>query len=229
MHDPMVLAWEVVVPFPKRVAWRERSGTKRWGITVDRCTNAENLGERVYPWWRLKGRHLWIGGRCYGMRRVADIWHVDPSGHDAFDRCPRTSRWKWHVNHWEITWFFNRSLKRSLLERCELCGRRYPWNYAPIAHQWDTPATRWRDGIVRRSYHHECSNLVQARITIGTDERLIRNLFAGFRTVSDLGEEELLARMTDPKARGLDFGDAYRLTRLLGYERDDDYRLVKKP
>jgi hypothetical protein len=41
-------------------------------------------------------------------------------------------------------------------------------------------------------------------------------------------ETEALTWLTNPKTRSMEFGDAYRLQGILGYERDDDYKLVKK-
>lgn len=134
--------------------------------------------------------------------------------------------WKWHVWHWHIQIHFTQKLKRWLFERCVECGRGYSWGYAPISHQWDGPGPRWRPHRV--NYHHECSSLVSTRQTISQDERLISALFAAYRTVADLGEAEALALLTDPKGRAMEFLDAYRLTHLLGYERDDNYDLVQK-
>lgn len=134
--------------------------------------------------------------------------------------------WKWHVHHWHIQVHLQQKVRRFLLERCEECGRRFPWGYAPVSHQWDSPGSRWRDGITKRAYHHECSSLVVSRQTRGTDERLIRSLFAAFRLATDESEPDLLGRLTDPKLRSMEFGDAFRLTRLLGYDRNDAYELV---
>lgn len=227
MHDPMVVAFQIPSPIPHRVKWREHGG-KRWGFDVSRRTNAENLGELTYRWWRLKGYTLRLAGRAYQLGRIATIWHVEPNEHDAFEVCGRDSHWRWHVHHWRIQVHLEQCVRRFLLERCELCGRRYPWGYAPVAHSWDSPRTRWRDGVVRSAYHHECSTAVTQKQTIATDERLIAALFAAYRVSHDLDEPEALTRLTDPTKRAMAFGDAYRLVRILGYERDDGYRLVKR-
>lgn len=240
MHDPLVVAFEVAVPIPTRKRWRDaRPGERRWTLGRSRRTNPENLGEPVYPWWRLKGYEPRVAGRAFALRRIATIWHVEPGGRDAFEVCKNRRqksdgtwtyhrRWAWHVHHWHVQVHLEQALRRFLLERCELCGRRYPWGYAPISHQWDSLGSRWRDGVVRRAYHHECSSLVSARQRTATDERLIRALFAAFRVATDEREEQLLERLTGARSRAMEFGDAYRLTRLLGYERGDGYELVRK-
>lgn len=266
MHDPMVVAFEIPAPLPKRNKWRERQDASRWTFGRRRRTNEANLGEPVYHWWRPAGWEPRIAGRCYGLRSFVTVWHVEPKGHDSGTICKHhrkigtvspwklrlspwlhlhkqrdipedpaagrawisDSAWKWHFWHWHLQVIPTQNLKRFLFERCAECGRGYPWSYSPIAHQWDGPRTRWFR-INRRNYHHECSGLVRQRHTISTDERLIGALFAAFRAQRDLSEVEALALLTDPKGRAMEFGDAYRLTRILGYERDDNYELRRVP
>ena len=224
MHDPMVVAHEIPSPIPERVRWRERGG-KRWGFDVARRTNAEDLGQRTYRWWRLRGYTLRLGGRAYGLRTAFTIWHVEPKGRDAFTVCKRGSRWKWHVHHWRVQVHYEQRLRRFLLERCEKCGRRFPWGYAPVSHSWSTPKSRWRDGVVRRSYHHECSSVGSYERMVEQDKDLIRHLIAAMRVEADCSEAEMVDRITG-HGSPLDFHLRYRLTGMLGYERDDKYRLV---
>lgn len=88
MHDPMVVAHEIPFPLPRRVKWRESHYKgRRWGFTRSRRTNAENLGEPVYRWWRPKGWTFALGGRVYGLRHLATIWHVEPKGRDSGEVC----------------------------------------------------------------------------------------------------------------------------------------------
>lgn len=194
MHDPMTVAFSIPSPIPRRKRWRDAKDGKTC-IKVRRRTNEENLGERVYPWWRLRGYELWVRGRSIGLNEAVCVWHVEPGDRDSGEVCKhrhkvadihpllrRTplvtkTRWKdqngdewaytrfwlWHVRHWRVQIRLLGKLQRFLLERCEGCGRRYPWGYAPISHQWDSPRTRWRDGVVRRSFHHECSSLEHYR------------------------------------------------------------------
>lgn len=56
---------------------------------------------------------------------------------------------------WSITVHPLRSLRRWLLTRCERCGKRFRWNYAPISPSWDSPKPKFLRGS-KGLYHHEC-------------------------------------------------------------------------
>jgi hypothetical protein len=243
MHDPMVVAWEVPLFIPKRERWRDKHyNGRRWGFSRKRFTNPEHLGKPIYRWWRPAGWTFALAGRVIGWRRLATIWHVEPGGHDSGEVCRHLHRWqddddkwhskplrawRWHVWHWHIQIPFLQGTRARLFDRCALCGRKGRPN---ISHQWDGKHVGWRKWRSREGlYHRECSELLSRRRTIETDETLIRHLFAGLELTFDVSEAEMLARLTDPKSRGLEFHEAYRLTKLLGYERDESYRLVKKP
>lgn len=222
MHDPMVVAFEVPSLVPRRDRWHEKRHPKRWGFDIQRRTKAENLGERVYPWWRLHGRTLRFAGRAYRMRTAITVWHVEPGGHDAFDICKHGSRWKLHVWHWHLQFHYEQRLRRFLLERCERCGRRYPWGYAPVSHQWDSPRTRWRDGVVKRAYHHECSSLVTRERNADEDAATIRQLFAMARVWADASEEEMIRRLYAIPDTELSFHRRSRLLNTLGWKYDTE-------
>lgn len=243
MHDPMVVAFEIRRPWPTRRPRRVREGSPRWELKVYRKHGSDHVGWNPRRWWnpRCWSPFQVAFGRQWYFPSLITVWHVEPKGHDSGTICKHSrrwqdpdgtwqyqslSRWRWHFWHWHIQVALLGKMKRSLFERCIECGRRYPWGYAPVSHQWDGPGARWFR-VQRLNYHHECSSLVSARHTISLDERLIGTLFAAYRTLSDLTEPEALARLTDPKMRSMEFGDAYRLTRILGYERNDDYDLVR--
>lgn len=141
--------------------------------------------------------------------------------------------WKWHVHHWHIQIHLNQRLKRFLLERCEECGRRYPWSYAPISHQWDGPRTTWRGGVVHRAYHHECSSLVQLRRTKAEDEDTLKALFHAYQFLTERDEEQAvndLFKMLEGGPNGWTDGwrRARRVAHILGYDmREADARYVK--
>lgn len=227
MHDPRVVAHEIAV-VPCRVRWRDaKPGQPRWTLGRVLRTNEANHGEPCYPWWRPKGYRPRIAGRALGLRTAFTIWHVEPHGRDAFEVCKHASRWRWHVHHWHIQWHYEQRLRRFLLERCERCGHRFPWGYAPVSHSWASPRSRWRDGVVKRAYHQECSALMRREQTARYDEETIRALVAYLRAVKDCSEQEIVEELTGSHATWAEFHVTYRLQRLLGYERDHGYRLVK--
>lgn len=236
MHDPMVVAWEVPLPIPRRVSYRDHYVKKPTGIWRKRRTNPENLGDPVYPWYRLEGYQGAVGGKALGLYRVATIWHVEPNGHDSGEVCkhwedgkPKRA-WKWHVHHWHLQIHPLQKARRYIFERCELCGRRYPWGYVPISHQWD----RQRDGhwwnITAGAYHHECSSLVTLRLQRGLDEDAIRALAALGRLLEDKTEDDWVNdHLWRGGAGGFDCNVRQRIYVALGYEYDDtEDRLVKK-
>jgi hypothetical protein len=162
----------------------------------------------------------------FRLYKLGTIWHVEPGGRDAFTVCNRTSQWKWHVHHWRVQVFPLQKLRATLFNRCELCGRRGRPN---VSHQWHTESVGWRFWRTPKGlYHAECSSLIHERRATESSETLIRHLFAAYRVHVDMSERDLLDALTHAKARGLSFHESHRLTRVLGYERDDDYVLVKK-
>lgn len=219
MHDPMVVAFDIPRPWPQ----------------ARRKTRPDGARLRLRPFrrhrWDLRpaafSKFWQVGDYELYWTSAITVWHVEPNGHDALTVCERRGRWKWHVHHWRIQVAIEQRLRRFLFERCELCGRRYPWGYAPVSHQWDAPRSRWFK-VEPHAYHHECSSLVSLRRERERDEQLIRHLLAEVRVRADESEAEVLARLTDPKNRSMDFNLSYRLTRLMGYERDDNYELVKR-
>lgn len=134
MHDPMVVAWEVPLPLPKRERWKDaKDGQKRWTFGRWRRTNPENLGEPVYPWYRPKAWQPRVFGRAFGMYTFATVWHVEPDGHDSGDICKHwidgkhSNAWRWHIHHWSIRIHPYLRIKRWLRDRCGECGRRFFW------------------------------------------------------------------------------------------------------
>lgn len=163
MHDPDVVAITIPSPLPRRKRYRDaREGERRWTLGVRRRTNAENLGERVYPWWRLAGYEPRLAGRAFGLNSAITIWHHEPGGRDAFTVCKHG--WKWHVRHWRVQVHLVQQLRRRFFVRCDECKRRFPWTYGAIGVGWDDP----------RILHRECHgyrSLLRAR---ETDEQIIR-------------------------------------------------------
>lgn len=232
MHDPMVVAFEIRRPWPTRSSIPAKEGMPRFEW------------KRHGPWWKPGAWSCFMVafGRQWYWPSLITIWHVEPNGHDSGEICKHYERWpdgcggweskvlrgwRWHIWHWHVQIAPVQKLKRYLFERCIECGRRYPWGYAPVSHSWDGPSARWFR-VGRVNYHHECSGLVSLRGTRDRDETLIKHLFAAYRLGADLDEAEALARLTDARARTLEFHESYRLQGILGYERDDAYNLVRK-
>jgi hypothetical protein len=220
MHDPMVVAFDIHRPWPSHPL---RKPT------------------RPVPRWKLSFPFMYVAGREWYFPSLITIWHVEPGGRDSGEVCkhhtstqdPETgkwthhysTRWKWHVWHWKIQVSPLQSLRAFLFDRCETCGRKGRPNHGYMS---GTRSLGWwkfksRGGL----YHSECMDLNHTRQTIAKDEALIRHLFAAYRLSLDLSEADALARLTDPRARGLEFAESYRLTGLLGFKRTEGYQLVK--
>lgn len=271
MHDPMVVAHEIPFPLPRRIKWREAHYKgRRWGFTRVRGTGPDNKGKPVYHWWRPTAWTFALGGRVYGLRHLATIWHVEPKGHDSGDVCrhyvrstdarpsawrvrlspflkahqrrnipsdPAAGRawisdsaWKWHVHHWRIQIPWLQAIRSRLFDRCTECGRKGRPN---VSHSWEGKRLGWwkfksREGL----YHMECSNLVQIRRQREEDEATICELFAAFRVLTDMDEEEAVNRLFKVFQSSGDWTAGWRRGRrvasLLGYDmRESDARYVK--
>lgn len=175
MHDPMVVAFEIRNPIPRRVRWKDRRpGAKRWTLGRRRYVNAEHLGEAIYHWWLPRAWEPRIAGRAFGTRSFITVWHVEPGGHDSGDVCPHYTRWqdedgrfhskplnawRWHVHHWRIQVAPLQDLRRRLFQRCAWCGgRSTKKNCVNHSLSWDGPKAKhfWRShpGV----YHGGCSS-----------------------------------------------------------------------
>jgi hypothetical protein len=231
MHDPMVVAFEIRRPWPQKSSVGGRS-SKRWEVKI-----------RGGKWWRPGAWSPFVRafGRSWYFPAMVTVWHVEPGGRDSGEVCkhwvdgkPKRS-WRWHVHHWKIQVALVQKLHRKLFERCQECGRGYPWGYAPISHQWDRtkPKHWWK--IDRGAYHHECSSLVTLRRTVETDVDAFRELVSMARLFEDVSEDEWVNRYLwgAPVRRGPGSNDDFAMRRrvwlALGYEYDDAAgRLVKK-
>jgi len=217
MHDPMVVAMDIPRPWPKRQQklstgpqWQARYGWAKW------------YDLRPSSFMRFST----LAGRRYYWPSTVTIWHVEPDERDALTVC-HGKHWKSHVHHWKIQVHLLGRIKRFLFERCQECGRRFPYGYAPVSHQWDEPSAPWFK-VTRRAYHHECSALVSARRTQSMDEVIVKGLVETLATNTGLEEPALVASLTDVNNQAWEFAHAYRFQRLMGYERDGDYNLRKK-
>src|SRR5262245_9903415 len=135
MHDPLVVAFDVVLPIPVR---RWPSLGKRWSLSLARRTNPENLGQLVYAWWRPTGVECVMAGNKIGLYPFATIWHKEPRGADSGTYCKHydgdrsLSAWRWHVHHWMIQVHPWQAVRRWLFDRCCVCGFRFRWRTCPV-------------------------------------------------------------------------------------------------
>ena len=124
MHDPSFLAYTIPAPWLRFDKWK-RKDAPNWGVIVRRRTNAENLGERVYPWYRPVGYDVFVAGRHVRSTTLIEIWHDEPGGGDMRTVCkeihPRGIRWAWkHRAHlrWKLsgraTWTENWRAERQV-------------------------------------------------------------------------------------------------------------------
>lgn len=219
MHDPMAVAHEILRPWPTLRRPRKVTQGKRW---------------------KLRGHFPRAFGYEFYRPAMVTIWHVEPKGRDSGEVCKHyirsqnddgtwtattITRWKWHVHHWHIQLPMLQEVRARLFDRCEECGRKGRPN---VSHQWDGPGVGWRKWQSRRGlYHSQCSSLIQFRRSTETDAEIIRHLFAAYRLAVDLSDTEALSKLTDPRTRGLEFLAAQRLTRAVGFNRNDNYDLVR--
>jgi hypothetical protein len=152
MHDPMVVAWDIRRPVPKR-ATGGGPQAKRWKIDGS--------------FWTVAGVRLYFPS-------LITVWHVEPDGRDSGEVCKHYRReqaedgtwsttflhgWKWHVHHWKIQVSPLQNLRRWLLTRCAWCGGRSRKRDAVnTSHSWDGPRGRWWRGEPGL-FHGDCSTV----------------------------------------------------------------------
>ena len=148
MHDPSFLALELRAPIPMYSRWKTRMRREhpRSYRFVSRRTNADNLGERTYPWWQLQGYTPRLGRWVFEFPTIIEVWHDEPGDADMGEVCnyrirhERPIRWLWeHRAHlrWKVIPYIR--VRRWLFDRCEDCGRRFRWREARFGTGWDAP------------------------------------------------------------------------------------------
>lgn len=141
MHDPKVVAFEIRRPWPQRSSLHSKTKT-RWKIGWS-------------AFWTVAGVELYWPG-------LITVWHVDPSGYDSFQDCPRSSRWQWHVHHWWIQVHPLQHFRRWALTRCEWCnGRSRKGDLVNHSMQWHREKSPWWKGE-RELFHEDCSGIYSA-------------------------------------------------------------------
>ena len=166
MHDPKHVVYEVRLPIPVRKKWRDaKHGEPRWTLGISRRTNAENVGERVYPWWNPKGYSPRVAGRAFESMRLVTIWHDEPGGADSGTVCSYAAA-KHHPKHWTLQWHHWQKIRRTLFTRCEWCGGpSRTGDRVNISHQWYSPRPEHFWQSPRGVYHDDCSSIDRAHKT----------------------------------------------------------------
>lgn len=199
MHDPLVVAFDIKLPWPRRTSWPPRKD-RSWHLATRRRPapgsplEAETIatGRDPFPWWRPRGWDwdVTISGHHYRFPTLVTIWHAEPNGHDSGEICKHFDRvqdgngrwqykirhgWRWHIHHWRLQVHALQTLRRRLLTRCEWCGgpsrRRDVVN---CSHQWDSPRVSWWKGEPGL-FHADCSSIASAHATCVCDEPICAN------------------------------------------------------
>lgn len=132
MHDPMVVAFEIRRPWPKRVNW---TGTRWYWPSI------------ITVWHREPGGHD-AGEVCKHYIRT-------PLG-DGQWTTKHLHGWKWHVHHWRLQVKPFQDLRRWALTRCAWCnGRHTKLDPVNNSTSWDGPRGKWWQGEPGL-YHRHC-------------------------------------------------------------------------
>lgn len=195
MHDPLVVAFEIRRPWPRRAKTHDsKFGQPRWKIRFHHdCSKydcvKEHEGQKFFPWWKPSSYcSFWtLAGRGFYWPSMITIWHREPNNYDAGEICKHYTRtdqpdgsikirtrrnWKWHVHHWHIQISPLQELRRKLLTRCTWCGGpSRKGNVVNVSHQWDKKRQPWWKGE-QGLFHRDCSMYQNARHQCLCDEPL---------------------------------------------------------
>jgi hypothetical protein len=197
MHDPMVVAHEVLRPWPQvhGLGSRGNDGV-RWKMRHYHdcgswCADDPPHHAGSFPWYKISSySRFWrVAGRELYWPALIVIWHVEPGGRDALSICQRryshngqwklSQGWRWHVNHWHLQFPPLQHLRRYLLTRCEWCGgRSRKGDYVNVSHQWYGPTSHWWKGEPGL-YHDDCSSVQHAHSKCFCDDALLDHVDYG--------------------------------------------------
>jgi hypothetical protein len=199
VHDPMVVAFEIRRPWPRRSKIHDaKPGRRRWVIRYHHdCTRygceEKHAGQRFFPWWRPSSySSTWVlAGKGWYWPALITVWHVEPGGRDSGEVCRHhvceqqpdgtyktraVNGWRWHVHHWRIKVSPLQELRRALLTRCEWCGGPSRKNdRVNVSHQWhgENRGPWWRGA--RGLYHHDCSSYEHAHRSCACDDPIVEH------------------------------------------------------
>ncbi|MFD5089338.1 hypothetical protein ACFWMR_01960 [Amycolatopsis thailandensis] len=161
MHDPLVVAFEIRRPWPRRSP----------SYDDDRSRD----GRR----WRISRGAFWtLAGRGWYFPSIITVWHREPGGRDSGEVCKHyrhierpdgrtiktTRTWRWHLHHWRIQILPLQTFRRWALTRCAWCGgRSRKGDRVDVSHQWDGRRGPWWRGELGL-YHSGCSSVERAHM-----------------------------------------------------------------
>lgn len=126
--------------------------------------------ERASFWHRNRGLSprqiaaFLFGASFPGDRDDSFAWHRDEDERVAQIIARQYLRlvrpwWRhprWHIHHWRFQVVPWQTLRRWLFSRCQGCGKRFRWGYAPLSTSWDpAPPKAFRSET--HVYHFECN------------------------------------------------------------------------
>lgn len=194
MHDPMVVAFDIPRPWPRRERSHDaKPGQPRWRIRLHRYCG-DDCGEQhrgnPFPWWKPDSySKFWVlAGRGWYWPEMITVWHCEPGGHDSGTVCrhyrheqlpdgtyrtERLTSWRWHIHHWRLRFPPLQALRRKLLTRCTWCGGRSRRGDQVNVRSGSTPRGPWWRGE-RGLYHVDCSSVEHAHKSCACDKPLVQ-------------------------------------------------------
>jgi len=174
MYDPMTVAFEIKMPWPRKTTGM--NGYKYYPplVTIWHVDPERRGDDDSCDWWgshrKLNAKEKAIVEQMWVMESTLDNrpFYPDHRAHKDFQELKRLVRewqrrprfrWRprWHFWHWKIQIPVVQDLKRWLWSRCKKCGKGFPWGYAPCSDSWNAPGPRWFRGE-RDVYHHNCAD-----------------------------------------------------------------------
>lgn len=140
MHDPLVVAFEIPRPWPKRFKHLPDGarGGRRWYFPP------------IVTVWHREPNGQDAGTVCRHYRRgVCEDWVV-------------LNGWRFHIHHWKVQIPAFQLARRRLLTRCAWCGgRSRSGDSVNVSQSWDGQRSRWWQGEPGL-FHSDCSSVKRA-------------------------------------------------------------------